>query len=109
MPDYRDYAVDVPSPGSVDAESAKVAGTFIRDVMKLNMSNFRVIGPDETTSNRLGALFEVTNRAWMAETYPYDDHLAPDGRVMEILSEHTCEGWLEGLSADRKARYLQLL
>ena len=96
MPDYRDYAVDVPSPGSVDAESARIAGNFIRDVMKLNMSNFRVMGPDETASNRLGALFEVTNRAWMADIYPYDDHLAPDGRVMEILSEHTCEGWLEG-------------
>ncbi|MCE5200806.1 phosphoketolase family protein [bacterium] len=96
MPDYREYAVNVPVPGSVDAESAKVTGVFLRDVMKLNMSNFRVMGPDETASNRLGSLFEVTDRTWMAEMYPYDDHLSPDGRVMEILSEHTCEGWLEG-------------
>lgn len=73
-------------------------GTYLRDVMQLNNEarNFRVMGPDETNSNRLGALFEVTDRAWMAETLPGDDHLAPDGRVMEILSEHTCQGWLEG-------------
>ena len=96
MPDFRNYAVSVSAPGSVDAESAKVAGTFLRDIMKLNMSNFRIMGPDETASNRLGALFEVTDRTWMADIYPYDDHLAPDGRVMEILSETTCEGWLEG-------------
>ena len=96
MPDFRDYAIDVPKPGQVDAESTKVAGKFLRDVMKMNMNNFRVMGPDETTSNRLNALFEITDRAWVAETYPYDENLAPDGRVMEILSEHTCEGWLEG-------------
>jgi xylulose-5-phosphate/fructose-6-phosphate phosphoketolase len=98
MPDFRDYAVDVPKPGAVTAESTRVMGAFLRDVMKLNEDNrnFRVMGPDETNSNRLGALFEVTNRAWMAETLPEDDHLAPDGRVMEILSEHTCQGWLEG-------------
>ena len=96
MPDFRDYAIDVPRPGQVDAEPTKIAGMFLRDIMKMNMGNFRVMGPDETTSNRLGALLEVTDRTWVAETYPYDDHLAPDGRVMEILSEHTCEGWLEG-------------
>src|SRR5262245_21646038 len=73
-------------------------GTFLRDIMKLNQEaqNFRVMGPDETSSNRLGALFDVTDRAWVAKTLPDDDHLAPDGRVMEILSEHTCQGWLEG-------------
>jgi xylulose-5-phosphate/fructose-6-phosphate phosphoketolase len=98
MPDFRDYAVDVPKPGQVLGEATRVMGRFLRDVMKLNMDerNFRVMGPDETASNRLGALFEVTNRAWMDETIPEDDHLSPDGRVMEILSEHTCQGWLEG-------------
>jgi len=96
MPNFQDYAIDVPSPGAIDAESAKVTGFFLRDVMKMNMTNFRIIGPDETASNRLAAVFEVTDRAWMAEKYPYDDHLSPNGRVMEILSEHTCEGWLEG-------------
>jgi len=98
MPDFRDYAVNVPKPGSVNAESTRVMGSLLRDIMKLNNKNrnFRVMGPDETASNRLGALFEVTDRAWMAETIPEDDHLAPDGRVMEILSEHTCQGWLEG-------------
>jgi xylulose-5-phosphate/fructose-6-phosphate phosphoketolase len=98
IPDFRHYAVDVPHPGTVFAEATRVMGTFLRDVMKLNMEsrNFRVFGPDETASNRLTALFEVTNRAWTADTIPEDDHLAPDGRVMEILSEHTCQGWLEG-------------
>jgi len=98
MPDFRDYAIDVTKPGQDFAESARIMGYFIRDVMKLNLknSNFRVMGPDETASNRLGALFEVTNRAWMAERSEADDFLAPDGRVMEILSEHTCQGWLEG-------------
>ncbi len=98
MPDFREYAVDVPEPGAVRAEATRVLGKFLRDVMKLNgeQRNFRVFGPDETASNRLDALFEVTNRAWMAPTEPCDDHLAPDGRVMEILSEHTCQGWLEG-------------
>ena len=98
MPDFRDYAVKVSKPGHAFAESTRVMGQFLRDVMKRNMDsrNFRVMGPDETASNRLGALFEVTNRAWMAETLPEDDHLATDGRVMEILSEHTCQGWLEG-------------
>jgi xylulose-5-phosphate/fructose-6-phosphate phosphoketolase len=98
LPDFRAYAVPVPHPGTVVAEATRVLGGFLRDVMKDNLAarNFRVFGPDETTSNRLHALFEVTNRAWLAETLPEDDHLSPDGRVMEILSEHTCQGWLEG-------------
>lgn len=98
LPDFRDYAVEVPSPGQVVAEATRILGGFLRDVMRLNESkrNFRVFGPDETASNRLGDLFEATNRTWMAETLPGDDSLAPDGRVMEILSEHTCQGWLEG-------------
>jgi xylulose-5-phosphate/fructose-6-phosphate phosphoketolase len=98
MPNFRDYAVDVSQPGQVVGEATRVMGEFLRDVMKRNMKqrNFRVVGPDETASNRLGALFEVTDRAWMGETIPEDDHLAPNGRVMEILSEHTCQGWLEG-------------
>ena len=98
MPDFRDYAVKATKPGQTVAESTRVMGQFLRDVMKRNMDNrnFRVMGPDETASNRLSALFEVTERTWMAETLPEDDHLSPDGRVMEILSEHTCQGWLEG-------------
>ncbi len=96
MPDFQAYRVDVPAPGGTTAESTRVMGTFLRDVMRDNPDNFRVFGPDETASNRLGALFEVTDRAWMAERLDYDDHLAPDGRVMEILSEHACQGWLEG-------------
>ena len=96
LPDFRNYKVDVPAPGGVMGESTRTMGIFLRDVMQGNMDNFRVFGPDETSSNRLGALFEVTDRAWMAERFDYDDHLAPDGRVMEILSEHACQGWLEG-------------
>ena len=98
MPDYRQYAVLLSAPGAVNAESTRVMGKLLRDVMKLNKNsrNFRVMGPDETASNRLDALFEVTNRTWMAKTIPDDEHLAIDGRVMEILSEHTCQGWLEG-------------
>ena len=98
MPDFDTYAVEVPNPGGVEAEATRVMGQFLRDVLKLNQErrNFRIVGPDETASNRLGAVFEVTDRAWMAETIPGDDHLAPEGRVMEILSEHTCQGWLEG-------------
>jgi xylulose-5-phosphate/fructose-6-phosphate phosphoketolase len=98
LPDFRDYAVKVEDPGHTSAESTRVMGHFLRDVMQLNASNrnFRVMGPDETASNRLGALFEATERTWMAEILPEDDHLSPDGRVMEILSEHTCQGWLEG-------------
>ncbi len=98
MPDFAGYAVKVPSPGSVDGESTRVMGAFLRDVMRLNADtrNFRVLSPDENNSNRLNDVLEVTNRAWDAETIPEDDHLAPGGRVMEILSEHTCQGWLEG-------------
>jgi len=98
MPDFEDYAVDVPRPGAIMAESTRVLGSFLRDVMNLNKKrrNFRVFGPDETASNRLGALFESTGRTWMAEILPEDDNLSPDGMVMEILSEHTCQGWLEG-------------
>jgi xylulose-5-phosphate/fructose-6-phosphate phosphoketolase len=96
LPDFCDYAVKVPKPGAVDAEATRVQGQFIRDVIKLNPVNFRVFSPDETTSNRWGAVFEVTNRCSTAEIIPGDDHVAPDGRVMEMLSEHQCEGWLEG-------------
>ena len=98
MPDFRDYAVAVPKPGSVDAESTRVMGEMLRDVMKLNHDacNFRVFGPDETASNRLGAIFEVTDRVWEDGILPSDDHLSQDGRVMEVLSEHLCQGWLEG-------------
>ncbi|HRP77011.1 MAG TPA: phosphoketolase family protein [Rhodocyclaceae bacterium] len=96
LPDFRDYAVAVPAPGGVRAEATRAMGTYLRDVMRKNMDNFRVFGPDETASNRLGALFEVTDRTWMDERFDYDENLAPDGRVMEILSEHACEGWLEG-------------
>jgi len=98
MPDFREYAVDVPEPGTTFAEATRVLGEFLRDVTRLNRDqrNFRVVGPDETTSNRLGALFEVTDRTWMAERRRDDESLGPDGRVMEILSEHCCQGWLEG-------------
>jgi xylulose-5-phosphate/fructose-6-phosphate phosphoketolase len=96
LPEFRDYAVVVPTPGVTLAESTRVMGVFLRDVMQKNMHNFRVFGPDETASNRLGALFDVTNRTWVADHLDYDDHLAVDGRVMEYLSEHACQGWLEG-------------
>ena len=96
MPDFRDYAVDVPEPAVATAESMRLLGGFLRDVMRANMETFRVFGPDETASNRLAALFEATDRTWDAEIVPGDDHLAPDGRVMEVLSEHQCQGWLEG-------------
>src|SRR6516165_831934 len=98
MPDFRDYAVEVKKPGATYAESTRVMGKFLRDVMKLNMEskNFRLFSPDENNSNRWQDVLEVTNRCWVADTYPYDDHLAPDGRVMEMLSEHQCQGWLEG-------------
>ncbi len=98
LPDYRQYAVQLDRPGRTIAESTRVLGTFLRDVVKLNKDgrNFRVMGPDETASNRLGALFEVTERVFNAEIESYDDHLAHEGRVMEILSEHMCQGWLEG-------------
>jgi xylulose-5-phosphate/fructose-6-phosphate phosphoketolase len=96
LPDFRDYAVAVPTPGTTTSEATKVLGTFLRDTIKRNPETFRLFGPDETASNRLSPVFEATNRAWLAETLPTDDHLAPDGRVMEVLSEHLCEGWLEG-------------
>ncbi|HUB08451.1 MAG TPA: phosphoketolase family protein [Myxococcales bacterium] len=99
LPDFRQYAVPVPKPGASQAEATRVLGGFLRDVLERNAEarNFRLVGPDETSSNRLDAVFEATGRAWEAETLPWDDeHLARDGRVMEILSEHTCQGWLEG-------------
>lgn len=98
LPDFRDYAVPVPKPGVVIAEATKVLGVFLRDVLKANADNrnFRIFGPDETASNRLGAVFEATDKTWLAEQLPVDEKLSPDGRVMEILSEHTCQGWLEG-------------
>jgi xylulose-5-phosphate/fructose-6-phosphate phosphoketolase len=98
LPDFRTYAVKVTKPGGVEAESTRRMGQFLRDTMKLNLEsrNFRLFSPDENNSNRWQDVLEVTNRAWMADRYPYDDHLAPDGRVMEMLSEHQCQGWLEG-------------
>ena len=96
LPDFRDYAVDVPSPATTKAEATRVLGRFLRDVVARNQDNFRLFGPDETASNRLGDVFEVTGRTWNAETDPSDEGLSPDGRVMEILSEHLCQGWLEG-------------
>ena len=98
LPDFRDYAVEVTANGAAVAESTRVMGTYLRDVMKLNLEakNFRLFSPDENNSNRWQDVLEVTNRAWVAETVDYDDRLAPDGRVMEMLSEHQCQGWLEG-------------
>ena len=98
LPDFRDFAVDVPAPARTSSEATRVLGNYLREVMRRNedAANFRVFGPDETASNRLGAVLEETDRAWMAAIEPGDDHLAPDGRVMEVLSEHLCQGWLEG-------------
>lgn len=97
LPDFKTYAVSVSNPGTEKEESTRILGKFLRDVMKRNMTNFRIMGPDETASNRLDALFEVTGRTFDGVIYPQDDeHLSPDGRVMEVLSEHLCEGWLEG-------------
>ena len=96
LPDFWDYALKVPQPGKVMAEATRVQGQFIRDVMKLNPENFRVFSPDETASNRWSALFDFTDRCSTAEIIPNDEHVSPDGRVMEMLSEHQCEGWLEG-------------
>lgn len=98
LPEFQGYAVNVPEPGKTGGEATRTLGLFLRDIMKLNQGqrNFRLMGPDETASNRLGAVFEATNRVWLGDTLPEDDHLDPDGRVMEILSEHTCQGWLEG-------------
>ena len=98
IPDFREYAVKVPSPGAVDGEDTRVLGAFLRDVIKLNQKprTFRIFGPDETASNRLTAVFEATDRQWNAKVVPGDDHLAPEGSVVEVLSEHQCQGWLEG-------------
>jgi xylulose-5-phosphate/fructose-6-phosphate phosphoketolase len=98
LPDFRDYAVNLPSPGAAKAEATRVQGQFLRDVVKLNAEsrNFRVFSPDEATSNRWNAVLEVTNRQFVGDIRPNDDHVAPTGRVMEMLSEHQCQGWLEG-------------
>ncbi len=98
LPDFRDYAVKVSAPGAEVTESTRVMGKYLRDVMKLNLESqsFRLFSPDENNSNRWQDVLEVTHRAWMADTFDFDDHLAPDGRVMEMLSEHQCQGWLEG-------------
>jgi xylulose-5-phosphate/fructose-6-phosphate phosphoketolase len=96
LPDFRDYALAVERPGAVEGESTRALGQFLRDVMKRNPSNFRLMGPDETSSNRLDAVFEFTDRVSTAAILDSDEHVAPDGRVMEVLSEHMCEGWLEG-------------
>ncbi|WP_026256029.1 phosphoketolase [Mycobacterium sp. 155] len=96
LPDFTDYAVAVDRPGTETAEATRVLGGFLRDVITRNPDRFRLMGPDETASNRLASVFESTDRAWLAEIEPGDDHLAPDGRVMEVLSEHLCQGWLEG-------------
>jgi xylulose-5-phosphate/fructose-6-phosphate phosphoketolase len=96
LPDFTEYAVPVSEPGATTGEATRVLGTWLRDVIKANASTFRLMGPDETSSNRLDAVFDVTSRAFNGEIIPGDNHLAPDGRVMEVLSEHMCQGWLEG-------------
>jgi xylulose-5-phosphate/fructose-6-phosphate phosphoketolase len=96
LPHLQHYAVDVPRPGATSAEATRVLGGFLRDVIRRNPSNFRLFGPDETASNRLDAVYEVTGKVWLAETQAVDTDLSPEGRVMEVLSEHLCEGWLEG-------------
>jgi xylulose-5-phosphate/fructose-6-phosphate phosphoketolase len=96
LPDFRDFAVDVPAPGETTAEAMRVLGGWVREVVRANPENFRVFGPDETASNRLGAVFETTDKVWQADIVDTDEHLAPSGRVMEVLSEHLCQGWLEG-------------
>ncbi len=96
LPDFRDYAVEVAEPGTTLSEATRTLGLFLRDVIRRNPDRFRLFGPDETASNRLSAVFEATCRTWDSEVVPGDDHLAPDGRVMEVLSEHLCQGWLEG-------------
>jgi xylulose-5-phosphate/fructose-6-phosphate phosphoketolase len=96
MPDFREYAIEVKKPGTALAEATRVAGMLLRDVIRENGENFRIVGPDETASNRLGEVFEATDRVFTAEILPTDDHLSVDGRVMEVLSEHMCQGWLEG-------------
>ena len=96
LPDFRAYAVDVPEPGATTAEATRVLGTFLRDVVAANRDRFRIMGPDETASNRLDAVYDTTAKVWQAETLPTDEHLDRHGQVMEILSEHVCQGWLEG-------------
>jgi xylulose-5-phosphate/fructose-6-phosphate phosphoketolase len=96
LPDFRDYAVEVPKPATTFSEATRVLGVFLRDVIARNPANFRLFGPDETASNRLASVFEATDKAWDAEIVSTDEHLSPDGRVMEVLSEHLCQGWLEG-------------
>src|SRR5438067_6886309 len=96
LPDFRDFAVEVPKPGVKFTEPTRVLGRLLRDVISRNPDNFRLFGPDETASNRLSAVFEATARAWEAEVLPTDEALAPEGRVLEVLSEHLCQGWLEG-------------
>jgi xylulose-5-phosphate/fructose-6-phosphate phosphoketolase len=96
MPDFRDFAIELARPGASTSEATRVLGAFLREVLVRNRENFRIMGPDETASNRLGAVFEATDRTWEAETLPSDEHLSADGRVMEALSEHLCQGWLEG-------------
>ncbi len=96
LPDFRSYAVEVRAPTASSSEPTRVLGAFLRDTIRLNPDRFRIVGPDETASNRLGAVFEATDRTWESRRLPTDDHLAPDGRVMEALSEHLCQGWLEG-------------
>ncbi|HEX6472158.1 MAG TPA: phosphoketolase family protein [Streptosporangiaceae bacterium] len=96
LPDFRDYAVPVDEPGTTTSEATRVLGGLLRDIVAANQDRFRIMGPDETASNRLDAVFEVTDRVWDADRWPGDDHLAPRGRVMEVLSEHLCQGWLEG-------------
>jgi xylulose-5-phosphate/fructose-6-phosphate phosphoketolase len=96
LPDFREYAVDVPNPGASFSEATRVLGGFLRDVIRRNPATFRLFGPDETVSNRLSAVFEATDRQWDAQRLPFDEHLAPEGRVIEVLSEHLCQGWLEG-------------
>jgi xylulose-5-phosphate/fructose-6-phosphate phosphoketolase len=96
MPDFRGYAVEVQKPGAVINQATRITGAFLRDIIKLNPENFRIVGPDETESNRLTAVFEVTDRVFEGTILPTDEHQAHDGRVMEVLSEHMCQGWLEG-------------
>jgi xylulose-5-phosphate/fructose-6-phosphate phosphoketolase len=96
LPEFTNYALEVPGPGRVVAEAPRKLGEFFRDIFKLNPTNFRLFCPDETNSNRLGAVFEATTRCSVGETISIDDHVSPDGRVLEVLSEHCCEGWLEG-------------
>jgi xylulose-5-phosphate/fructose-6-phosphate phosphoketolase len=98
LPNYRDFAVEVKKPGGAIDEATRTMGKFLREVVRRNADNrnFRIMGPDETASNRLDAVFEATDRVWMEAIEPYDVHLSRDGRVMEVLSEHLCQGWLEG-------------